>query len=87
MAYAGSYSQFASPSVDMPYLQTQHGIRLSSSLAQPPVTFTAQPNLGGLGILEQNPGSAIYYRNMVSWSLSQSPRCRAVEADERESSE
>jgi len=52
----------------MPFLQSQVGVRLSSSLSQPPVTFEPQPNLGGLGVgaLHQNwRGQQMYYQNMV----------------------
>ena len=71
----GVWNQFASPSIDVPYMQTQGGVRLTSALGQPPVTFGQQPSLGGLGILDQQAAGAqsqMYYQhqqNMVSlWS-------------------
>ena len=61
-------AQFASPSIDMPYYQHQ-GLRVGSSLSQPPVTFDPQPNVGGLGMgmLGQQGGapSQMYYQQLL----------------------
>lgn len=52
----------------MPYMQNQGGVRLTSALGHPPVTFEAQPNLGGLGIVGQPNGQMYYQATMVSRS-------------------
>jgi hypothetical protein len=40
-------------------------VRLSSGLSHPPVTFQPQPNLGGLGIMGEQPAQGYYQPNMV----------------------
>ena len=70
-----SNSQFASPSIDVPYMQgPNNNVRLSSALSHPPVTFEQQPDLGGLGIMSQQ-NQAYYQPNMVSIVQSTSNRC------------
>lgn len=58
--------QFASPSIDMPYMQGRAGAGLAG-LAPAGMTFEQQPNIGGLGILGQSAGQGGYYpqQNMV----------------------
>ena len=53
----------------MPYMQSQGGVRLSSGLSHPPVTFQPQPNLGGLGIMGDQPAQGYYSPNMVGLGL------------------
>ncbi|KAL7420080.1 hypothetical protein Q5752_005045 [Cryptotrichosporon argae] len=60
------FNPFASPSIDIPYMQ-QQGLRLGPSL-QPSLTgqaqrFEAQPNVGGLGIM---PAQDDYYAQRAS---------------------
>lgn len=48
--------QFASPSIDIPYMQGQPSGRLTG-LAPAGMTFEQQPNIGGLGFMgQQRPG-------------------------------
>ncbi|WVF66105.1 hypothetical protein IAT40_000844 [Kwoniella sp. CBS 6097] len=63
------FNPFASPSIDLPNAH-QASMRLGSALSQPPVTFEAQPNIGGLGIMGGSHGqgrdaAGMYYGQNV----------------------
>lgn len=59
--------QFASPSIDLPYVG-QLPMRVGGgNMATQPMTFDAQPNIGGLGILPQQ---GYYQQNGVSLQQS-----------------
>lgn len=45
--------QFASPSIDLPYVGQQMPMRVGSNMTTQPMSFETQPNIGGLGILPQ----------------------------------
>jgi hypothetical protein len=71
-------AQFASPSIDMPYMPNQGGIRIPGLTPPGPVPFEQQPNLGGLGIMGQQAGAGMYYQGgMVSVDETERGRDRA----------
>ena len=60
------FNPFASPSIDMPYMQRQ-GVHMAPS---GPLTFEPRPDAGGLGMgLPQNGGQVYYQPNAVSYFL------------------
>jgi protein JSN1 len=77
-ADTNSFAQFASPSIDMPYMPNQGGIRIPGLTPPGPGPFEQQPNLGGLGIMGQQAGAGMYYQGgMVSVSETRRGRYRA----------
>jgi hypothetical protein len=58
--------QFASPSIDVPYLASHGQLRLTNGM--PPMQFEQQPSFGGLGIMgpQLQPGPLYYQQSMVS---------------------
>lgn len=60
--------QFASPSIDVPYLASHGQLRLTNGM--PPMQFEQQPSFGGLGIMgpQLQPGPLYYQQSMVSLS-------------------
>ncbi|KIR68730.1 pumilio domain-containing protein c [Cryptococcus bacillisporus CA1873] len=59
------FNPFASPSVDLQY-PSQGGLRMGSTLSQPPVTFEQQPAVGGLGMGGQGQGGGMMYYGQQS---------------------
>ncbi|WRT63890.1 uncharacterized protein IL334_000816 [Kwoniella shivajii] len=63
------FNPFASPSIDLPGAQ-HASMRMGSALAQPPVTFGSQPDIGGLGIgAQQGDGNGLYYSQRMGRSM------------------